>query len=47
MTPKLLNLRKKLRERLKTSDVDQDTLVLIAEIEKKTDDLLARTALAR
>jgi hypothetical protein len=36
-----------LRERLKTSDVDQDTLVLIAEIEKETDDLLARTALAR
>jgi hypothetical protein len=47
MTPKLLNLRKKLRERLKTSDVDQDTLALIAEIERETDDLLARTALAR
>ena len=47
MSPKLLNLRKKLWERLKTSAVDQGTLALIQEIEKETDDLLARAILAR
>lgn len=47
MSRKLLNLRKKLRERLKTSDVEPSIWALIAEIEKETDDLLARAILAR
>lgn len=47
MTPKLLNLRKKLREKLKAAAVDQGILDLIREIEKETDDLLARSVLAR
>ena len=38
---RLLNLRKRLRDRLKRSAVEPDILALIAEIEKITDDLLA------
>lgn len=47
MNPKLLNLRKKLREQIKINDVAPAILDLIAEIEKETDDLLARSILAR
>lgn len=37
---KLENLRKRLRERIKTSDVDQDILDLIRGIEDVTNDLI-------
>lgn len=38
---RLLNLRKRLRDRLRRFSASQDILDLIAEIEKITDDLLA------
>lgn len=47
MTPRILNLRKKLHEKLRLSAVEQDILDLIREIEKETDDLLARAILSR
>jgi hypothetical protein len=47
MNPKLLNLRKKLREQIKINDVAPAISDLILEIEKETDDLLARAILAR
>ena len=47
MSPKLLNLRKKLREQIKINDVAPAILDLIDAIEKETDDLLARAILAR
>lgn len=37
---RLENLRKRLRERLKTSGADRDTLDLIREIESVTNDLI-------
>lgn len=47
MTPRLLNLRKRLREKLARCPVGQDILELIQEIEKETDDLLVRSILDR
>lgn len=40
---KLMNLRKRLRETLKRSNVSQDILDLINEIEKETDKTLDET----
>ncbi len=47
MTPKLWNLRKKFRERLILAAVGQDILNLMEEIEKETDDLLAKSKPSR
>jgi len=41
---RLENLRKRLRERLKTSGADRDTLDLIREIESVTNDLICVAA---